>query len=220
MLKKGKRKKKESDCSTKSVCVAFPPLFRVHSTTPKTTPDAPASTPTPAPAPAPVLAVAVGEARPTMARVLHELRLSLGMIKNEDNERYAPDPGWSGHAVMNPLAVNMRQGGPVIGGPGFWPTSEPGAGGRYDFGTSPGLGFRSQTAWRVWKAALDVMERDKTLPPAAIFQAATARAGIRYGQIDPAEARLLEMGIEWYTSNPSAGSGSRDMMGKGPGDAR
>ena len=185
----------------------------MHSTTPKTTPDAPVTI---------VPGVSAGDgagstsegARPTRARVMHELRLALGMLKEDESERYAPDPGWRGYSMMNPLSVNMRQGGPTIGGPGFWPTVEPGQGGRYDFAKSPGLGFRSAIAWRVWQAIIEIIERDKTLSPPAIFQAATARVGVRYGQLDPSEARLLEMGIEWVLSDPGAVSSKRDLIGR------
>jgi len=213
MAKKKKCQDKDDE-KCQVVVAAFPPMFRLHSTTPKTTPDAPATTSTIAPGAAP----GVGEAKPSRARVFHELRCSLGLLK-EDNERFAPDPGFKGYAMMNPLAINMRPGGPTVGGPGFWPTVEPGQGGRYNFEKSPGLGFRSPIAWRVWQAALEIIERDKTLPPPAIFQAATSRAGVRYGQLDPAEARLLEMGIEWVLGDPGSLSAKRDLMGRGSAGA-
>ncbi len=121
---------------------------------------------------------------------------------------------WQGYQVANPLAMKMRHGGPTIGGPGFY--NDPGpTGGVIDPKKSPGLGFRSEGAWRVWHSALAVMDKDKVIPRNQVFMAALARSGVRLGDLDPAESRLIEMGIEWYLSDPGSTSAKRGGGGFG-----
>ncbi len=123
---------------------------------------------------------------------------------------------WQGFEVANPLAMKMRHGGPTIGGPGF--KSDPGpVGGVIDPAKSPGLGFRSEGAWRVWHSALAVMDKDKAIPRNQVFMAALARAGVKVSDLDPAESRLIEMGIEWYLSDPGSTSAKRGGGGFGIG---
>ena len=129
---------------------------------------------------------------------------------------------WQGFEIANPLATKMRHGGPTIGGPGFH--NDPGpTGGVMDPRKSPGLGFRSEGAWRVWNAALDIMEKDKAIPRNQVFMAALARSGVRFSEIDPAESRLIEMGIEWYLSDPGSTTAKRGdgagIGGGGPTDS-
>ena len=170
----------------------FAPLFRLHSTTPRTTPDATS--------PGTVTPSATGGAspmgdsvKPSKRRVVHEMRMSL--------REGGSAPIWTGFGVPNAAMTLMKQSTPMVAGPGFQPV-EPGQGGRYDFGTSPGLGFKTAAAWRVWQAALEILPRAPQLTIVATLQAAMQRAGVRFGEIDTAEMRLLEMGIEWYLSDP------------------
>jgi hypothetical protein len=147
---------------------------------------------------------------PSKVRVIHEMRRSLGLLEFSGGSG-AGAVAWTGFAVPNPLSVNIRQGGPTIGGPGFSNNSDgQPQGGIYDPAKSPGLGFRSEGAWRVWKAALEIMSKDKTIPTGAILQAAFQRAAVKMPQMDPAEVRLLEMGIQWYMSDPVPFAAKRD----------
>lgn len=153
-------------------------------------------------------------APPSRTRVLHEMKRSLGLLEFAGTG--AGGIAWLGYAVPNPLSVSVRQGGPTIGGPGFANNSDgKPTGGVYDPAKSPGLGFRTEAAWRVWKAALDIISADKTLPSGAILQAAFQRAAVKMPQLDPAEVRLLEMGIQWYLSDPVPYAAKRDS-GFGP----
>jgi len=151
------------------------------------------------------------------ARVLHELKAAMGLLEFGGGAGSAgASANWQGYAVPNQLAVKIRTGGPTIGGPGFSNNGdERPSGGVYNPSQSPGLGFRTDGAWRVWKAALDVMSGDKTLPSGAILQAAFQRSGVKMPDLDPAEVRLLEMGVEWYLSDPVPYAAKRDS-GFGP----
>jgi hypothetical protein len=141
---------------------------------------------------------------------MHELKKSMGLLEffgagNEGSS--APNPAWGGYSVPQLGMVKIRAGGPTIGGPGFTHNvdgEEDGAGGRYDFRKSPGLGFRSESAWRVWNYILDFIDKDPTLPKHSILLRAMGKAGIHPGQIDAAELRLIEMGIEWYLTDPGS----------------
>jgi hypothetical protein len=115
----------------------------------------------------------------------------------------APNVAMGGYQLPSFSAVPMRVGGPVIGGPGFQHDGN-GEGGRYDFKKSPGLGFRTEMAWRVWEKSMEVMDKEPGLPRHSILLRALSKAGVHRGQIDPAEYRLLEMGIEWYLSDAGA----------------
>ena len=151
--------------------------------------------------------------RPSIYRVMHNLRRSMGVV-NEFNGR-AQDPAWVGYSVPSPLMVHMRQGGPTIGGPGF--RNDGGPSGVVDPAKSPGIGFRSEKAWRVWRAAIDIMGSQKTLPQGAILMSAMSKTGVKIGDLDPAEVRLLEMGIHWYLDGPgkTPGGSSGDPSGAG-----
>lgn len=144
--------------------------------------------------------------RPTKARVFYEMRKSLGMLEYFDD---APQVAWGGYSIPNFSAVSMRTGGPVIGGPGFQ-NSGYGGGGKYDFKRSPGLSFKTELAWRVWENALKIIDMYPNLPIASIMVRAMAKAGAHRGQIDAAEYRLLEMGVQWYLSASGAVSAARD----------
>lgn len=153
---------------------------------------------------------------PSRTRVLHEMKRAFGLIEFAGS---AGGIAWSGFAVPNPLSVNIRMGGPTINGPGFQNNSDgKPTGGVYDPAKSPGLGFRTEPAWRVWKAALEIMSKDKTLPQGAILQAAFQRAAVKMPQLDPAEVRLLEMGIQWYLSDPVPFAAKRDGTNTGSPD--
>ncbi len=132
---------------------------------------------------------------PSRRRVIHEMRSVFGQISEGDTQMTA-DPAWKGYSAPSP-ALNVRQGGPQPAGAGFQPVA-PGQGGRYDFQRSPGIGFRTEKAWKVWSGIVDILQKRPTLPIHAVMQAAMARAGAKFGDIDPSERRLLEMGIEWY----------------------
>jgi len=145
----------------------------------------------------------------TRLRVLHELKKSMGLLEFFSNHSSSstPNPAWGGYSVPNLGMVKIRGGGPTIGGPGFEHNvdgEDDGAGGVYDFKKSPGLGFRSESAWRVWDAVIDLIDKDRTLPKHSILLRAMAKSGIHPGQIDPAELRLIEMGIEWYLTDPGS----------------
>jgi hypothetical protein len=138
--------------------------------------------------------------KPSRARVLHEMRRALGLTEYFND---APNVGMGGYQLPSFSVVPMRVGGPVIGGPGFQHDGN-GEGGRYDFKKSPGLGFRTEMAWRVWEKAMGVMDKEKGIPKHSILLRALSKAGVHRGQMDPAEYRLLEMGIEWYLSDAGA----------------
>ena len=156
--------------------------------------------------------------RPSKAKVIHEMRRSMGLVEFFSNHSFgsSPNPAWGGYSVPNFGMVAIRGGGPTIGGPGFHHDSEF-KGGRYDLKKSPGLGFRTEYAWRVWEKALEVIEKYKTLPKHSVLMRAMAKAGIHRGQIDPSELRLLEMGIEWYLTDPGSLAAKRGAGGVGPG---
>ena len=48
---------------------------------------------------------------------------------------------------------------------------------------------------------MEVIDKEPGLPRHSILLRALSKAGVHRGQIDPAEYRLLEMGIEWYLSD-------------------
>jgi hypothetical protein len=123
----------------------------------------------------------------------------------------APNVAMGGFSLPAFSAVPMRAGGPVIGGPGFQHDGN-GEGGKYDFKKSPGLGFRTEMAWRVWEKAMEVIDREKNLPKHSIMLRAMAKAGVQRGQMDAAEYRLLEMGIEWYISQAGGAGASRNIF--------
>jgi hypothetical protein len=190
---------------------AFPMLFPSKMGTPRTfrpgTADNGAGGGTPPPAPMPM-----GDSKsmgPTRLRVMHELKKSMGLLEffSNHNSSSTPNPAWGGYSVPQLGMVKMRGGGPTIGGPGFENNvdgEDDGAGGIYDLRNSPGLGFRSESAWRVWGAVLDLIDKDPTLPKHSILLRAMAKAGVNPGQIDPAELRLVEMGVEWYLTDPGS----------------
>lgn len=116
----------------------------------------------------------------------------------------APNPAWGGYSVPNFGMVKMRQGGPTIGGPGFRNDGESDSG-NYDLGRkSPGIGFKSRESWRVWACALELMQKGKILHPKQVLHHAMAMARVPRDRIDQSEIRLLEMGIEWYLSDPGS----------------
>lgn len=147
---------------------------------------------------------------PSKRKVLHEMRRSLGLVEYFSNHSWSssPNPAWGGYSVSNFGSVNMRKGGPTIGGAGFTHDAEF-KGGKYDLKKSPGLAFRTESAWRIWDKAVEIIALNKTLPKHSVLLRAMAKAGVHRGQIDPSELRLIEMGIEWYLSDPSAMSTSR-----------
>ena len=156
--------------------------------------------------------------KPSKAKVLHEMKRSMGLVEFFSNHSWGsqPNPAWGGYSVPSFGMVAMRGGGPTIGGPGFHHDSEF-KGGRYNLRKSPGLGFRTETAWKIWDKALEVIEKYKTLPKHAVLMRAMASAGIHRGQLDPSELRLLEMGIEWYLTDPGSLAAKRAPGGLGPG---
>ena len=151
-----------------------------------------------------------GEMTASRDDVLGRIAEAMGLVEFMGTNHTAGGSGvtWSGYSVANPLQLKMRQGGPTIGGPGFRSDTGP-VGGVVDPVKSPGLGFRSESAWRVWKSALVIMSKDKIIPKNQVFMAALARSGVRVSDLDPAESRLLEMGIEWYLSDPGSTSAKR-----------
>lgn len=138
--------------------------------------------------------------KPSRARVIHEMKRSLGLTEYFDD---GPQSGAGGYSMPSFASVTMRAGGPIIGGPGFQYDGN-GEGGVYDFKKSPGIGFRTEMAWKVWERAIEMIDKDKTLSRNGILLRAMAKAGVHRGQMDPAEYRLLEMGIEWYLSQAGA----------------
>lgn len=187
MRKKNKRHNKNQYASV------FAPLFRNNSTTPRTTTD--------------VVGVgsaagsslsAVGSAgdegiKQSKLKTIHEIRRCLSE---------APDPTWTGYSNTSLINYPMRQGGTVIGGPGYGPEIEPGQGGKFNFQNSPGLGFGTEAAWRLWREAINVMTLNPNLPVSSVIQTAMYRSGVKYTQIGTSEMRLVEMGVEWYLSDP------------------
>lgn len=152
------------------------------------------------------------------ARILHEMRRSMGMgaTSNEPSpiaEYFddGPQVAWGGYSIPNWSMVAMRGGGPVIGGPGFYHDGH-GEGGRYDFQKSPGLGFRTEQAWKIWDQALKLMKSEPNLTKESILMRAMAKSGVYRGAIDPAEIRLLEMGIDWYLSDAGQYTNRRDVF--------
>ncbi len=157
-----------------------------------------------------------GEMTASREDVVSAMAQALGLVEFTGVNHTFQGSGvtWQGFSVANPLTLKMRQGGPTIGGPGFH--NDPGpTGGVIDPKKSPGLGFRSEGAWRVWHSALAVMDKDKAIPKNQVFMAALARAGVRVGDLDPAESRLIEMGIEWSLSDPGSTSAKRGGGGFG-----
>ena len=144
--------------------------------------------------------------KPSRARVMHEMKRALGLL-----EYFNDTPGVlvGGYAIPSFGAVTMRTGGPTLGGPGFQYDGD-GEGGVFNIQKSPGLGFSTEKGWTVWQKAVEITNSDKTLSKNAILFRAMAKAGVHRGQIDAAEFRLLEMGIEWYLSGAGAASAERD----------
>lgn len=209
-----KRAKKTKKRKRRVVYGVFPPvLYPGHMGTPKsgapylaqpgtmagTGPGAPSGAPAGG-APGGMHASWVPSSR---VKVLHEMKKALGLLEFSGGTG-AGAVSWTGFAVPNPLTVKIRQGGPTIGGPGF--ASDPNApsGGVYNTQPSPGLGFSTEKGWRIWKAAQEIASRHPELPQSAIVQAAVAKAGVKIGEVDPAEMRLVEMGVEWYLTSPGA----------------
>lgn len=227
--KKHKKRKKR-----KRVLSVFPIIYPSRIGTPYTyrpgsgndSGGTPAEAPPAAPGPGPGMGERLN-IKPSRARVLHEMRRALGLTRgsdraNEGGDAFpegpklrlvrtalaeyfndAPNVGMGGFQLPSFSVVPMRVGGPVIGGPGFQHDGN-GEGGRYDFKKSPGLGFRTEMAWRVWEKAMQVMDKEKGMAKHSILLRALSKAGVHRGQIDPAEYRLLEMGIEWYLSDAGA----------------
>lgn len=127
-----------------------------------------------------------------------------------------PNPNWGGYSIPNLGMIQMRGGGPVIGGPGFQHDGH-GEGGVYNFKKSPGLGFRTEAAWRIWEKAMEIIDADKTMNKHHILLHAMAKANIHRGQVDPAELRLVEMGIEWYLTDPGSLAAKRSGGAMPPG---
>lgn len=213
-------------CKKKRYKYAFPMLFPSRMGTPRTFAPGSATdgsaggtTMSPPLSPAPMGdSVAI---QPTRTRVMHELKKSLGLLEffgASNAGSTTPNPAWGGYSVPQLGMVKMRGGGPTIGGPGFTHNvdgEDDGAGGVYDMRKSPGLGFRSESAWRVWDRILDIIDKDPALPKHSILLRAMGKAGINPGQIDAAEMRLIEMGIEWYLTDP--GSLGAKRSGSMPG---
>ena len=222
-LDEAKRRKKKKSKTKHVVYSAFPPVFYPgHMGTPKSgqpylaqpgAMDAAGGSPPPSggAGPAPMGA---SWSPPSRLRVFHEMKKAMGLLEFSGASGGAAVT-WTGFAVPNPLSVKNRQGGPTIGGPGFTHDQDGGGGGVYEPRKSPGLGFKTDGAWKVWNTALDIMDKDKTLPPMAILQAAFQRSGVKVPTMDPAEARLIQMGIEWYLSSPTPYAAQRDGSGGG-----
>lgn len=122
----------------------------------------------------------------------------------------APNVAMAGFSVPAFSSTMVRSDGPSITGPGFQQDGQ-GVGGKYDFKKSPGLGFKTELAWRVWEMAMKIASQDKSLPKHAILLRAMAKSGVYQGQIDASEYRLLEMGVEWYLSDQGSLGAKRDM---------
>lgn len=122
---------------------------------------------------------------PSRHRVLHELKQAMRSVKEA-----ATNPAYTGYVGMIPGSQRSSDYDPAIP-----------EGGKYNFRDSPGIGLKTEYAWKVWRAALVVMGRDATLPKSAILMAAFATSGIPMAKIDPSEVRLLEMGVEWYLND-------------------
>lgn len=165
--------------------------------------------------------------KPSRARILHEMRMALGQRPGNDRpneggdafpstelKEYfgdSPQVSMGGYSVPAFTSATARGGGPFISGPGFVQDYK-GDTGRYDFQKSPGLGFRTEQAWRIWEQALKIMEREPNLAKTSILLRAMAKSGIHRGQIEPAEYRLLEMGVDWYLSDAGALGARRDVF--------
>ncbi len=124
------------------------------------------------------------------------------VVPSESLSRVMSDLGsifeyaWAGHMAQSAAGLPPQDRGPTnvdVRGAGM---------GAYDFVNSPGLSFRSAAAWRVWRAALEIIPRSPTLTVAGIIQAALHRAGLRFGEVESGDIRVLEMGIEWYLNTP------------------
>lgn len=211
-----KNKKKK----TKRVYSVFAPIFPSRFTTPKTDYSSsnvngnlpnPGAGNGPGPVPYGGGGMTMSVIPPSRRKVIHEIRKSLGML-SEGDMQMTNDPAWKGYSAPS-AALTTRQGGPQPSGAGFQPVN-PGQGGRYDFQRSPGIGFRTEKAWKIWWNIVDILNKRPTLPIHAVMQAAMARAGARFGDIDAGERRLLEMGIEWYLSDPQK-TQSKDSDGGG-----
>lgn len=142
----------------------------------------------------------------------------MGLVEYFANHSWSssPNPAWGGYSVPNFGSVKMRSGGPTIGGPGFYHDAEF-KGGKYDLKKSPGLAFRTEPAWRIWDKAIEIMSRHKNMPKHSVLLRAMAKAGVHRGQMDPSELRLIEMGIEWYLSDPGIVRGGGANFGSGAG---
>lgn len=136
--------------------------------------------------------------RPSRARVIHEMKKAMNLTEYFDD-----NAAMGGFSIPSFASVSMRSGGPVIGGPGFQHDGH-GEGGVFNFKKSPGLGFSTEKGWKVWEKAMQIIDNNKTLSKTGILLRAMAKAGVHKGQIDPAEYRLLEMGVEWYLSDAGA----------------
>ena len=228
--KKKSGEKKEKKRKKKNVAYgAFGPVFWPgHMTTPKTTApytgnQTPSSPPPPASGPGPNPSPGGGGPGPapmgaswmpaSKDRVLYEMKRCMGLLVEFGDG--GGSSSFQGFNITNPLAATKRVGGPQISGPGFQDGPDPNPG-VYSPRTSPGISFSTDKGWSIWRAALDIMERDKTLPPNAIVQAAIAKAGMRIGDLSSPELRLIEMGIEWYQGGVGTDAAKRDSGG-GPG---
>ncbi|HUV14316.1 MAG TPA: hypothetical protein VMY18_11790 [Acidobacteriota bacterium] len=234
------RKKRQKRKKRRRVLSVFPMLYPSQMGTPlgyrpgSGNDSGGSSEPSPSPPPS---SGGMGESgfRPTRARVLHEMRRALGLTIGRDRANMggdafprgpqfrlvrtvlaeyfndAPNVAMGGFSLPTFAATPMRTGGPVIGGPGFQHDGH-GEGGKYDFKKSPGLGFRTEAAWRIWEKAMEVIDKEKNLPKHSILLRAMSKAGVHRGQMDPAEYRLLEMGIEWYMSTAGASGANRSVF--------
>ncbi len=187
-MKKKKRKNKYPYYGS-----IFAPIFPVRQGTPMSTPPV-SSSGSVAPVASGVSA-GIGEFTlpPSRLRVIHEMRMVVSNITEYDN--------WGGTSAPSGMMADFTPGQPKISGPGFSPPAVPGESGVYDFNKSPGLGFRTEDGWKLWRAAMQLIPRTAKLTVADIIQAAMQRTGIRFGKMDPGELKLLEMGLQWYLSD-------------------
>ena len=211
-----KKKKKKRKSGYPFYGSVFAPIFPSHSTTPVTTHDdadsgsGSDSDSDDAPASAPAV-ISNSIIPPSRKRTLHEMRMVFkSVVGPQINE--VVDAAWAGYGAPNMSTVLMKHSTPQVVGPGFDPI-EPGQGGRYDFQKSPGLGFRTEAAWKIWRSVLEIIPRAPTLTVSAIIQGAMQRSGVKFGDVDTAEMRLLEMGIEWYLNNPGKFTQPKDNDG-------
>lgn len=168
---KKKKKRKPQAPNVLTIKSAFLPIFPSRMGTPTSATTAPSVPDVPAESVIP----------PSQKRVVHEMR----QVFNE----FAT----AGHSAPNAIMIDPLTGAPAM--------DMVGSGGVYNFKSSPGLGFRTEAGWKVWRAALEIIPRYKNLTINDIMQQAMQRAGIRVGDIDAAEVKLLEMGLQWYLSN-------------------